>query len=167
LIGNEKVSYHLSLEGKVDFLEIELNPAGASSDRFSPQATWETTLTRRFIAEKLRPLAPNIGEIKDLTPERLGNSGRAVQIRVTGTRGAAVLNGFRVRGALGLKDTLFTITRTRNPQGEIEGFTFDGRGWGHGVGFCQVGAFGMARAGLGFEEILKTYYRGVEIRKAY
>ncbi len=167
LIGNEKISYHVRPDGKIDFLEVELNPTGASSDRFSPQATWETTLTRQTVSEKLRPLASNIGELKNLTPERLGNSGRVVQIRASGALGSQVLNGYRVRNALGLKDTLFTISRTRNPEGEIESFTFNGRGWGHGVGLCQVGAFGMARAGLGFEEILKTYYRGVEIRKAY
>ena len=167
LIGNEKVNYHVGRDGQIDFLEVELNPTGASSDRFSPQAIWETTLARRLISEKLRPLAPNIGEIKNLAPERLGNSGRAVQIRVIGTRGSVVLNGNRVRSALGLKDTLFTISRTKNPDGEIDSLTFNGRGWGHGVGLCQVGAFGMARGGRGFEDILKTYYRGVEIRKAY
>jgi stage II sporulation protein D len=35
------------------------------------------------------------------------------------------------------------------------------------VGLCQVGAFGMARAGHTYEEIIKTYYQGVEIQKAY
>jgi stage II sporulation protein D len=68
---------------------------------------------------------------------------------------------------LGLKDTLYTITRELNPDGTIASFTFHGRGYGHGVGLCQVGAFGMARAGRSYEEILKHYYQGVEIRKAY
>jgi stage II sporulation protein D len=84
-----------------------------------------------------------------------------------GTQGSVSLNGYRVRTALGLKDTLFTLSRTSNPDGSIEAFTFTGRGWGHGIGLCQVGAFGMARAGRSYEDILKTYYRGVELRKAY
>ena len=167
VIGNEKVRFHVRPDGKIDFLEVELNPTGASSDRFSPLAMWQTTLSRKVIAEKLRPLVSGIGEVRDLEPARLGNSGRAVRIRVTGSRGSTILNGNRVRIALGLKDTLFTITRAYNPEGLVESFTFNGRGWGHGVGLCQVGAFGMARAGLGFEDILKAYYKGVELRRAY
>jgi stage II sporulation protein D len=66
-----------------------------------------------------------------------------------------------------LRDTLYTLTRSRADDGTIAGFTFDGRGWGHGVGLCQTGAVGMARAGRSFEEILKTYYTGIELRKIY
>jgi len=120
-----------------------------------------------FAAEKLKDIAGPIGEIMDLKPSRTGNSGRAVQIQIIGSRNSTVINGYKVRNALGLKDTLFIITREYNPDGSIAGFTFHGHGWGHGVGLCQVGAFGMARAGHSYEEILKTYYRGVEIKKAY
>lgn len=167
LIGNEKLSFHVDALGKIDFIEAELNPTGASSDRYSPVATWDMILTRSAVAEKLRPLAGDIGEFRDLQPARLGNSGRAVQIQVVGSRGSAVLNGYKVRNALGLRDTLFTITRELHPDGSIASFRFHGRGWGHGVGLCQVGAFGMARAGRSYEEILKAYYQGVEIRRAY
>jgi stage II sporulation protein D len=168
LIGNERLSLHLDSAGDVDFLEVELNPTGAASDRFSPAATWQTTLTRAQISDKLAPLlADNIGEITDLEPERFGTSGRVVRLRVVGSRSSRVLNGYRVRGALGLRDTLFTIRRVRGPDGRIDSFTFDGRGYGHGIGLCQVGAYGMARAGRSFEEILKAYYTGVEISRAY
>ena len=97
VIGNEKLSYHLGRDGKIDFLEVELNPAGASSDRYSPVATWQTTLSRATISEKLRPLAAAAGEFRDLKPSRFGTSGRAVQIQVIGTRGSVLLNGFKVR----------------------------------------------------------------------
>ena len=167
IIGNEKLHFHVNAHGNIDFLEIELNPTGASSDRYSPVATWDTTLSRSVLAEKLRGLAGNIGEIKDLKPYKIGNSGRAVQIQVIGSRSSVVLNGYKVRNALNLKDTWFTLAREYNPDGSIAAFTFHGRGWGHGVGLCQVGAYGMARAGRGYEEILKTYYTGVQIRKAY
>ena len=121
----------------------------------------------RGVAEKIRGLAGNIGEFRDLEPARLGKSGRAVEIRVIGSRSSVVLNGYRVRGVLGLRDTLFTLTRKYNPDGSVAEFTFHGRGFGHGIGLCQTGAFGMAKAGKKYEEILKTYYTGVEIRKAY
>ncbi len=45
------------------------------------------------------------------------------------------------------------------------GMTFYGTGWGHGVGMCQVGAYGMAMDGASYDEILKTYYTGIELRK--
>ncbi len=167
MIGNEKVSFHLTNSGKIDFLEVELNPTGASSDRYSPVASWDVTMTRAVLAEKIRPLAEGIGEFRDLKPWKMGTSGRAVQIQVIGTRRSVVLNGYKVRNAIGLRDTLFTISRSVGVDGSIQSFTFHGRGWGHGVGLCQVGAFGMARAGKSYEEILKTYYQGVEIRRAY
>ena len=167
IIGNEKLAFHVNSEGFIDFLEVELNPTGASSDRYSPVAAWDVTIPRSVISEKLRTLSGAIGEITDLKPARLGNSGRVVQIQVLGSRGSVVLNGYKVRNALGLRDTLFTITREHSPDGSIANFRFHGRGWGHGIGLCQVGAFGMARAGHGYEEILKTYYQGVQIRNAY
>ena len=37
------------------------------------------------------------------------------------------------------------------------------KGYGHGVGMSQYGANYMASQGSGYEEILKTYYQGVEI----
>ncbi len=167
IIGNENISFHVDPSGMIDFLEIELNPTGASSDRYSPVATWDAAFTRSALAEKLSGLTNSIGEFVDLKPSRIGESGRVVQVQVIGSRRSVVLLGYRVRSALGLKDTLYTITREFDKDGRITNFTFHGRGFGHGVGLCQVGAFGMARAGRSHEEILKTYYQGVEIRKAY
>ncbi len=46
------------------------------------------------------------------------------------------------------------------PQGS---YTFDGSGWGHGVGMCQYGAKGMAAAGYGYEQILTYYYQGTQV----
>jgi stage II sporulation protein D len=71
-------------------------------------------------------------------------------------------SGFGVRRALDLPENLFTMHRMRRADG-VEIVRFIGRGWGHGVGLCQNGAYGLARSGLGFEEILKTYYSGVSI----
>ncbi|MBN1567313.1 MAG: SpoIID/LytB domain-containing protein [Acidobacteria bacterium] len=167
ILGNEKVTFHVGPSDAIDFLEVELSPNGASSDRYSPAFSWDVTLTHAVVGERLRPLAGNIGQFQDLKPARLGNSGRVVQVQVIGSRRSVVLNGYKVRGALKLKDTLYTITRDTRSDGSIASFTFHGRGYGHGVGLCQVGAFGMARAGHGYEEILKTYYQGVEIKKAY
>ncbi len=47
-----------------------------------------------------------------------------------------------------------------------EGLVLTGRGYGHGVGLCQYGANGMAKAGAGFQEILTHYYTGAEVAPA-
>ena len=44
---------------------------------------------------------------------------------------------------------------------------FTGRGWGHGVGMCQYGAFGLAKMGVKYDAIIKHYYTGVDLTQAY
>ena len=46
-------------------------------------------------------------------------------------------------------------------------FTLRGAGWGHGVGFCQIGAAVMAAKGFKAETIVKHYFRGAELKKLY
>jgi len=43
---------------------------------------------------------------------------------------------------------------------------FHGKGWGHGVGLCQVGAYGMAVRGEGYRSILAHYYPGTTVSSA-
>ena len=63
-------------------------------------------------------------------------------------------------------DNVFWLTGTWGLRGK-GWLLFYGRGWGHGVGMCQVGAFGMAHDGAIYGEILKKYYKGIEIKKLY
>ena len=46
-------------------------------------------------------------------------------------------------------------------------FVLKGRGWGHGVGLCQIGAAVMGEKGFKYNAILLHYYTGAEIAKAY
>jgi stage II sporulation protein D len=89
-------------------------------------------------------------------------AGRAIEARVVMDTAEGTLQRFDLRQALGLPEMLFTVQKVRGAQGEAE-FVFLGRGWGHGVGLCQNGAFGMALAGYTYDQILKHYYTGVEI----
>jgi SpoIID/LytB domain protein len=45
-------------------------------------------------------------------------------------------------------------------------FVVSGRGWGHGVGMSQYGAYGQAQAGRTYDQILAHYYAGTEIGRA-
>jgi stage II sporulation protein D len=66
-----------------------------------------------------------------------------------------------------LPSTFFELKLVKNEKGEIEQIKMKGKGNGHGVGMCQTGAIGMARKGFSYQEILKHYYTGVEIKKIY
>lgn len=44
-------------------------------------------------------------------------------------------------------------------------FLVSGRGWGHGVGMSQYGAYGMARAGKSYAQILAYFYPGTQLGK--
>ena len=44
-----------------------------------------------------------------------------------------------------------------------ESYVFEGSGWGHGVGMSQWGAYGMAKQGFNYREILSYYYRGTKV----
>ena len=86
---------------------------------------------------------------------------------IKGSESQVVVKGLKVRYVLGLRENLFVIDREFDEEGKISYFIFSGRGWGHGVGLCQVGSFGMAQAGADYTEILKKYYQGTKIKKIY
>ena len=41
----------------------------------------------------------------------------------------------------------------------------NGRGWGHGVGLCQIGAAMMAARGYDYRQILEHYYPGSKLER--
>lgn len=55
-------------------------------------------------------------------------------------------------------------TKARVP---FQAFIFEGRGWGHGLGMSQNGAYNRSRAGQSCEEILSFYYPGTNLANGY
>jgi stage II sporulation protein D len=108
-----------------------------------------------------------VGAITDLRVVRRGSSRRVIDLEVIGSQGVGHVRGGRIRSALGLREQLFVIDRLYGEGGRVNGFVFTGRGWGHGVGICQVGAYGLARQGFTVEQILKAYYTGIQLTKLY
>jgi stage II sporulation protein D len=156
----DRVVYVLR-EGRVVYLEAEQSRRGAAADRGSRYYNWEVRLTPAEAAKALSRYG-DVGRVRDLVPRRVGASGRVLELRVVGSAGELSLSGLKVRWGLGLRENLFTIDRETGPSG-VERFVITGKGWGHGVGLCQVGAFGMAQAGSGFEAILSHYYSGITL----
>ncbi|NIM70793.1 MAG: hypothetical protein GTO48_10150 [Xanthomonadales bacterium] len=71
-------------------------------------------------------------------------------------------NQFRLAvGGRELKSTRFTVSR------HGEAFLFEGRGFGHGVGLCQWGAFGLAEAGRDWRQILLHYYPDAQLQEIF
>jgi stage II sporulation protein D len=167
LAGGEPVNFHTDARGVVDYLEVRPAPAGASAERLSPFTNWTASLSVGEVAQRLARRAGRVGAITDLRVARRGVSYRALDLEVVGTQGTAHVRGGRIRSALGLREQLFVVDRRYDESGRLAGFTFTGRGWGHGVGMCQYGAYGLARAGVSYERILKHYYTGIELTKMY
>jgi stage II sporulation protein D len=165
LASGEKVRYVLQ-GGRVTFLEGEQSRLGASADKTSRVYRWEVRESPTELKTALARYG-DVGTVTDLLPRRLGVSGRVIEMSVTGTGGELVLKGLQVRWGLGLRENLFVVDRERDAAGAVERFVFTGKGWGHGVGLCQVGAFGMAQSGSTYEGILRHYYTGINLDKAY
>jgi stage II sporulation protein D len=91
------------------------------------------------------------------------HGGRARTVVLKGTRDIVVRGeDFRAVlsqafGAKSIRSTRFTVTR----QGGR--FIFEGQGFGHGVGLCQVGALARLKAGSRPEQVLARYYPGARL----
>jgi stage II sporulation protein D len=163
-VGDE-VSY-VTRDGRVVYLEVPQTRRGAEAvSQSSRYYRWEAQLTPADIAHKIARYG-SVGQVRDIVPRRLGVSGRVVELEVQGTTGALLLKGLKVRWGLGLRENLFVIDRETDSLGQVERFVISGKGWGHGVGLCQVGSFGMAQAGSTYEQILKHYYSGIRLGRS-
>lgn len=126
--------------------------------------TWEKSYSLADLEKKLVKLGIKeaVG-LKSIAIGETDTSGRAVDLTVTGNSATKTIPVSQLRSALGgdvLKSTLFTIE-----QPEDDKITIRGRGWGHGVGLCQVGAKGLALPphNLTCDQILAHYFPGTQI----
>ena len=160
----DRVSFRTDREGRIDFLEVAPPVKGASDDRVAAVYSWEERKTRSELEASINRRVP-VGELRDLRVVERGVSGRVVALEVQGSRSSTRVTGFDVRRLLDLRESLMVIELQRDAEGKIEAAVFAGKGWGHGVGLCQVGAYGMAVRGASYEEILAHYYRGTRLER--
>ncbi|WP_243287546.1 SpoIID/LytB domain-containing protein [Geothrix terrae] len=148
--------------GPAAVLVRRLDPDGAAWDRYSPTAHWRVEYTEADLLALVRKRmkVPGIRELRAQHNEE----GRVLDLALVDTQGAVHrVRGMHIRGLLGLKDNVFRFLTLG--QGAQRRWVFYGRGWGHGVGLCQTGAYGMALEGATFQQILQHYYPGTELRK--
>lgn len=154
----------------------------------SPRFRWTTT----FDADQLRntlekylgsvtpasepPVTPSpttprlsLGRITGFRVEGRTASDRVASVSIQTERGNYVVRGNDVRFVLRtptgglLSSTYFTAETTSDGTGGIASLVIKGGGNGHGIGMCQWGAIGRARAGQDYKTILTTYFPGTTV----
>jgi stage II sporulation protein D len=161
LLGGENLRW-INRDGRIVYLEV-LYPAYSNLlDRSSKYHSWSVRTSRKELESRINRFYP-IGEVRDLILGDRGRSQRVMELHIKGSETDAVVRGFRIRTVLGLRETLFVMDKEYDAAGNVAHFVFTGKGWGHGVGLCQVGAYGMAQSGADFQEILKKYYHGITL----
>ncbi|HET8715878.1 MAG TPA: SpoIID/LytB domain-containing protein, partial [Holophagaceae bacterium] len=139
-----------------------LDPDGAAWDRYNPTAHWRVAIPEADLLTMVRRRLP-ISKITDLRT-RANEQGRVLDLDIRDGAGRSHhFSGMRIRNLLGLRDNVFSFVVLGDAPNRT--WVFFGRGWGHGIGMCQTGAYGMALEGATFDQILKHYYTGIDLTK--
>jgi stage II sporulation protein D len=165
LSGGDVVKW-IESEGKIRLLQSVSSSISNVLDNPSQFHRWEVRMSREDLETRLNQYYP-IGGLVDLIPQKRGVSKRVIELAIIGRESQVRVLGLKIRQVLNLRDTLFVVDREYDQDGRVGHFLFSGKGWGHGVGLCQVGAYRMAQKGATYGEILKKYYHGIKIDKIY
>jgi len=185
--------YHSTCGGKTDYIssiwphkpqESYLVPA--DDDTFclwSKNFYWREGLSQLWLADKIsaflkqhgRPNLDKISPITDLVIAERNSSGRVRVLKVETEAESYTLLADSIRWALGrpsspspqaiLPSTFFDVETFRSRAETLDSAVITGRGAGHGVGMCQTGAIGRARAGQSYKQILEHYYPGIRLER--
>jgi stage II sporulation protein D len=155
------------------------------SDRFycdiAPRFRWErswrgdtlTAVVERYLRSYAQVPDGPLGTVRGLSVDARTPSGRVASVSLETDRGRYRLQGNDIRYVLRspggelLNSTYFSPEIIANSDGRLSRLTIRGLGYGHGVGMCQWGAIGRARAGQDFRTILSTYFPGTNVARAY
>ncbi len=130
-------------------------------DDGTPVSEWSKTFSASELSSRFGVGNIQRIEFSKTTPV----CGRVTEMKIVGDRGAKTFKGAEdVQAALDLRSALFKMT-AQPIAGKAGGksavqYVVNGRGFGHGVGMSQWGAYNMARKGMKYNEILPQYYIG-------
>ncbi len=131
---------------------------GAEADRRSAWRQWARDRDWATLASSL-----GVPDLERLVITARTPAGRVVGLAAEGRAGTRrEWRGFEIRRLLELPENLFTMHAMARDDG-TRIVRFLGRGWGHGVGLCQHGAYGLARSGMTYDRILAHYYPGTAL----
>ncbi len=153
--GGKTVSARQAFGGNVPYLV----PRTCNWCRQSSRYRWNMSVSLSDMSKRLKKAGLTKGAIRKVE-RKLG----AKKVTIRDARGTRKFKPRAVRKALGFSklysERFSAVTRGSK-------VTFKGLGFGHGVGMCQWGAHGQAKAGRSYREILAYYYPGTEIRRLY
>jgi stage II sporulation protein D (peptidoglycan lytic transglycosylase) len=128
----------------------------------SPVYRWSYRMTDADGWRIARAMGISPGTDLRFTVSGRTSTGRATRVTVASggvTRVAQAAEFRKAAGYMRVRSLLMEIAP------EPGGWVITGRGYGHGVGMCQYGANGMAKAGYGYREILARYYPGTRLAR--
>ncbi|MEP7227563.1 MAG: SpoIID/LytB domain-containing protein [Gemmatimonadales bacterium] len=159
----------------------DLNESGTAYCSISPRYRWReewsgealrATLQRNLYPASGAAIVP-MGAVTDVRVTQRSASGRVEQLSIAlGGTEVRVDGHARIRQVLRtangqlLRSTAFSLIATGAGQ-KVTNLVVDGAGAGHGVGLCQWGAVGRARAGQGYQQILAAYFPGTRLERRY
>jgi stage II sporulation protein D len=148
--------------------------------RISPRYRWTEEWTGEQLREVLRQSLPpatgtapeQIAGLQGVQVTRRTGSDRVSRVSIVLARSTVDVDGPAVRQVLhpvgqpSLRSAIFQLIETRDGE-RLTRLVAEGAGAGHGVGFCQWGAVGRARAGQDASTILGAYFPGTTLSRAY
>ena len=140
-----------------------LTPTASEESDKAPESArrWTATFTTDQVRAACADAGVKVGKVESVALGERGASGRAKALVVNGESVSAP--SFRIRiGANRLRSTLMDSVQLKD--GRV---TFTGRGFGHGVGLSQWGAYRLAEEGRRAGEILMKYFTGVELAQLW
>lgn len=129
-----------------------LRSVESSWDSISPVFLENTTYTIDEFLDRLNLEKSDVLSVKIIDTT---STGRINKIKINNN----IYTGKQVANLLNIRSSHFEI---KENNGVVKIST---KGYGHGVGMSQYGAQGMAKEGYSYDEILKYYYTGIEIKK--
>jgi stage II sporulation protein D len=158
----------------------DLSSSGVAYCAISPRYRWREEWSAEALRSVLRRSLPavlgidasRVDAVQDLRIAARTRSDRVALLTLLLGRESMDVEGRTVRQVLRsssgeiLRSTAFTLD-VRRSGGRVTRVVADGAGNGHGVGLCQWGAVGRARAGQDYQQILAAYYGGTELTRWY
>ncbi len=136
-----------------------------------------------YNSKRLRWTRTVEAEVLDTEADKQYGTGRILGVEVMGRGVSGRMKGLKLRGTKreiivwrelpirrlfgNLPSALAVIEEERDERGQILRYHIRGAGFGHGVGMCQTGAIGRAKAGQDYRQILRAYYGGAELKNLY
>ncbi len=130
----------------------------------APYGHWRLTLSWAELQKAINGLYPGTGRVKSITVRKRSGDGRVTILSVVTEKSRILVDSGDFRKEVGYDRLPSTLFRLGGGGGNV---IFEGRGFGHGVGFCQWGAKGAAEKGWDYVRILGKFYRDAVINKVY